>query len=135
MLAACESRSPAELAFAARTVRRMSGGSAGRKGCEARHNQLVCPLGQLSFDARQGHAAREMRATVRLRCGARARVVWVWCCTTQRHPATNRGAMRYEAADGEAMVDGKDEMGGMDGVDETGESLVGWMGGWMVWGW
>lgn len=62
----------------------MSGGSVGRKGCEARHNQLVCPLGQLSFDARQGHAAREMRATVRLRCGARARVVWVWCCTTQR---------------------------------------------------
>lgn len=73
MLAACESRSPAGLAFAARTVRRMSGGFAGKKGCEARHNQLARSLGQLSFDARQGQAAREMRATVRLRCGACAR--------------------------------------------------------------
>lgn len=50
-----------------------------------------------------------------------------------QHPATNRGAIQYEAADGEAMVDGKDGIGWMGWVDATGECLVGWMdglGGW-----
>lgn len=87
MLAACESRRPAELAFAARTVRRMSGGFAGRKGCEARHNQLARSLGQLSFDARQGHAAREMRATVRLRRVVRVPVVVCGCGAARRNAA------------------------------------------------
>lgn len=89
----------AELAFAARTVRRMSGGFAGRKGCEARHNQPARPLGQLSFDTGQGHAARGMRATVRVRVryGACGRMVWVWvwlwCHDAMQHAATNRGAI------------------------------------------
>lgn len=49
-----------------------------------------------------------------------------------QHAATDRDAIRYEAADVEAMVDGKDGTGWMDGVDETGECLDGWMDGWLV---
>lgn len=114
----------AELAFAARTVRRMSGGFAGRKGCEARHNQLARPLGQLSFDARQGHAARGIVSD-----GACARVVWVcvwaWCSTTQRSTRQQTAVLyNMKLLMEEAMAGGKDEMGmgmAMDGgMEEAG---------------
>lgn len=87
----------AELAFAARTVRRMSGGCAGRKGCEARHNQLA----QLSSThGRATQRDRQMRAlfpSAVLDCAVWCAVVW--CAVVQRdagqHPAAN--AIRYDA--------------------------------------
>lgn len=92
--------------------------------------QSARPLGQLSFDALQGHAAREMRATVRLRCGACARrgVDAVQHDATQ-HPATNRGAIQYEAADGGAMGGGKNGMGWMGGWVRRANA---WLDGWLV---
>lgn len=59
---------------------------------DARRDTISSPAGSVSSAlthdrATQGHAAREMRVTVRVRCGACARMVWVWVCGAARRNA------------------------------------------------